>query len=150
LDEIKREVGSIITELNQTTDRNIELVEDRITRLGTLIERADQRIKTLNRETVRLDRPSAAYNSRGRASVPDSVARDSLDAEPAPVKEPVGEVSQPASVPQGSASPSGPASIRQQVRMLYLQGLPLERIATRVGKSVGEVELILSLHQGEE
>lgn len=33
LDEIKREVGAIITELNSTTERNIELIEDRIASL---------------------------------------------------------------------------------------------------------------------
>ncbi|MFW5784004.1 MAG: hypothetical protein ACOCY8_05755, partial [Spirochaetota bacterium] len=50
LDEIKREVGAIITELNSTTERNIELIEDRIASLERLIEQADKRVGVLRRD----------------------------------------------------------------------------------------------------
>lgn len=50
LDEMKREVGTIITELNETTDRNIELFETRIAQLKETIEQADRRLGLLKRE----------------------------------------------------------------------------------------------------
>ncbi len=50
LDEIKREVGAIITELNETTDRNIELFETRVVQLKETIEQADRRLGLLKRE----------------------------------------------------------------------------------------------------
>ena len=50
LEQVQSEVEGIITELNQTTDRNIGLVEDRVERLQKVLETADRRIGVMKRE----------------------------------------------------------------------------------------------------
>ncbi|MFP4378667.1 MAG: DUF6115 domain-containing protein [Spirochaetales bacterium] len=150
LDEIKREVGSIITELNQTTERNIELVENRIETLRELIGEADRRVKALKRDIASHQQAGVRYDSRGTLQREDhleSALRNapSIEEREAPI-EPT-ESYRRASPPD---TPETRANVREQVRALYLQGLSLERIAVRVGVTVGEVELILSLQQGAE
>ena len=149
LDEIKREVGAIITELNQTTERNVKIVEDRIAQLEQLIRQADGRLKALRR-----DLPSTIghelYDNRGLKARPDRVQTEREqkasveDSDPPPAQKPGSGVEGSTAI--GFPEPEVP--MRQRVRQLYLQGLPLERIATIVGKSVGEIELIISLEEG--
>ncbi|MFW6313804.1 MAG: hypothetical protein ACOC2N_07960, partial [Spirochaetota bacterium] len=67
LDEIKREVGAIITELNSTTERNIELIEDRIASLERLIEQADKRVGVLRRDLATRSGESGTYTRLGRS-----------------------------------------------------------------------------------
>lgn len=50
LENIESEIRSLIIEMNKTTDRNIELIEDSINDLKTLIEQADKRITVLKKE----------------------------------------------------------------------------------------------------
>lgn len=154
LDEIKREVGAVITELNQTTERNIEIVEDRIHRLEVLIKQADGRLRALKRDlpsSVQHDRYSREgrpvvlppqTDEGDRSSAPD---RDAGGTEtPAhPASDSSRETRSAMSVPTGESVP-----LRQRVRQLYLQGIPLERIATITGKTIGEIELIVSLEEG--
>ena len=62
LSSIRQEIEEIITELNQTTNRNVDLIEDRITRLSALIEKADKRITVLKKEAEIEHRGAATYN----------------------------------------------------------------------------------------
>ncbi|MCK4515686.1 MAG: hypothetical protein KAU31_10535 [Spirochaetaceae bacterium] len=146
MDEIRREVGAILTEMNQTTERNIELIEDRVTRLQELIVQADRRLGTLRRETQKQEKAEMVYShlSRvarsagsppadgGNESSTNKGAQSSGGAEPSDAS---GEVAQTAtSVP-----------LKDRVLDLYRQGIPIERIASRVGTAVSEIELIVSL-----
>ncbi len=155
LDEIKREVGAIITELNATSERNIELIEDRIATLERLLEQADRRIGALRRDLSA--HGAGTYSRLGnttRVRPPaEAVERDETREEPRVEIEPATLV--PTPTPGNASSPaSDPAtarqSLRDRVKGLYLQGLSLERIASIVGKTVGEVELIVSLDEGTE
>lgn len=199
LEEIKREVGAILTELNATTERNIELMEDRISTLEQLIEKADRRVGALRRDLEthgaterfageRYDRSGRLERSAPTGRTPrtdtgnrGAVADSSADGEEeptggrgtpadagagartadrgeasegrAPANESDGDaffVSRSGSVRQESSSgrPDPQLPLRERVRGLYLQGLSLERIASIVGKTVGEVELIVSLDEG--
>jgi hypothetical protein len=142
LDEIKREVGAVLTELNAASERNVELIEDRITTLERLVEQADRRISVLRREVERdqeityqrpVPRPQAPVPAEDqRRTGPVSAEYGTIDR--APPAEPVEE--------------SGDAASR--IERLYLQGFPLERIASIVGRSLGEVELIISLREGTD
>ncbi|MFW5684972.1 MAG: hypothetical protein ACOC1I_08970, partial [Spirochaetota bacterium] len=178
LDDIKREVGAIITELNSTTERNIELIEDRIHSLERLIEQADKRVSVLRRDLVIRDqsktggepttysrlasarrpevRSSPGEHERGGGNEPprgneSAGDRDDRDeaargAAPSPGAGPHDSfyVSRGGGIHQESQEPSP----RERIRMLYLRGVSLERIASIVGKTVGEVELIVSLDEG--
>lgn len=149
LDEIKREVGAIITELNSTTERNIELIEDRIASLERLVEQADKRLGALRRDLAARSGESATYSRFGRpvASTPSPQADHGFQRDRA------GRPLSPSEHEGESGASAGPdeetgGTVRERVRHLYLQGVPLPRIATVVGKTVGEVELIVALDEG--
>ena len=113
LDEVHAEVNEMIVELNQTTERNIALIEERISRLNRVLSTADNRIGVLERGLEVKD-SIREYGEIGKRAVriaPET--KGGLDS---------GEV------------------IR-----LYRQGIDTRLIATRLGGSVGEVELIISL-----
>lgn len=60
--EIREEVSRLLVELNQATDRNIALMEDKITVLNEAISTADKKIGLLRRETEKHDVGSQIYS----------------------------------------------------------------------------------------
>lgn len=143
MDEIRREVGAILTEMNQTTERNIELIEDRVARLQELIEQADRRLGTLRRETQKQEKADMVYSHLSRvagAPLTDGSNEPSM-------KNPDKSISpaEPIDTPEGNADTETPVSLKDRVLDLYRQGIPIERIASRVGTAVSEIELIVSL-----
>ncbi len=122
LEDIRQDVESLIVEINQITDRNVSLIEDRIKQLTSLIDDADKRITLLKRET---DRPAVSfprYNKIAKKTLPD-------------VKQVRTEQKQ---------------GKREQVIELHKKGFAPGIIAAKVGSSIGEVELIISLASGKE
>jgi hypothetical protein len=95
--EIREEVSHLLVELNQATDRNIALMEDRITALNDVIATADKKIGLLRRETEKHDvgsqiysrlaegRPSRAAVSAARAS---GASAEAAGAPPGPTAAP--------------------------------------------------------------
>lgn len=200
LDDIRREVGAILTEMNQTTERNIELVEDSVGRLKKLLDDADRRIGLLRREIRKTEqsgavythlRPAARVASRPETEdVPAEQSSNVLSRPASPEAEPVsGPAGAPGSAPSAEGATNlaaaedargvaGPPDARQtsgepelavsgavtpapreetreipevplkeRVLGLYRQGIPIERIASRVGTAVSEIELIVSLSE---
>ncbi len=154
LEEIKREVGAIITELNATSERNIELIEDRIQTLEKLIAQADRRVGALRRNLTAQEAESDTYRRLGRLPASPQSADERTD-------DSASNVGKATETGGASGAPVGPSdarsgtppeppevSARERVRGLYLQGVALERIASIVGKTVGEVELIVALDEG--
>ena len=60
--EVREEVSRLLVELNQATDRNIALMEDKITALNAAISTADKKIGLLRRETEKHDVGSQIYS----------------------------------------------------------------------------------------
>lgn len=118
LREIRGEVDRIIVELNQTTDRNISLVEDRIRRVSEMLEQADRRIGLLRRESEKQEMATRVYTELKRGAGQDA----------------------PAAPPVGSR-----AEARSQVVGLHEQGISASMIARQLGLTLAEIELILSL-----
>lgn len=189
LDQIQRDVEEIITELNQTTDRNIGLIEDRVESLRSILENVDKRIGLLRRESEKQEASTALYNDilrRARTSnatgsaiansaggtVSDTAAgsadgaaagsgfgtatpasrqkkrtkRDGVD--PANMSEE--DVAPDPRDDRDSAATeaeSGRKSMFDRVMQLHRQGFTSEMIAGRLGATLGEVELILSLQK---
>ena len=149
LDEIKREVAAIVTELNQTTERNIALIEDRISRLEELTDRADRRITALQGIE---DRDRAADRTYSRLKPPSLPAEKRLDEYPAdgetPALSDAPDIIQ-LKLGQQASSPGGGVrdAFREKVRALRRDGLGAEQIASRLGTTVGEVDLVLALDE---
>ena len=132
LEEIKREAGAIITELNATTERNIELLEERIQRISELVATADRRIGTLRKENSIDQSVRQTYTHLGdrRSHRPADATNGDPTVEPAA---------------QAERSEQPTVDIRTRVRNLHYSGMSSSQIASTVGKTVGEVELIISL-----
>ena len=148
MDAIRREVGAILTEMNQTTERNIELIEDRVRKLQETIELADKRLGVLRGEAKRQEGAERVYSHLSRVSrlVPNP-ADESPAAGPAPPALPADSPSIPDAVPAGApvTEIEREPTMNERVLGLYRQGISVERIASRVGTAVSEIELIVSL-----
>jgi len=162
MDEIRREVGSILTEMNQTTERNIELLEDRVTRLKEIVDQADRRLGTLRRETQKQENAEMVYSHLGRVARP---AAGGASGDSPPLEQKPGESTPAEGADQppgnGRAQSNGNAQpidetggephnrtelpLKDRVLDLYRQGIPIERIASRLKTTVSEIELIVSL-----
>lgn len=121
----------MIVDLNQTTDRNVGLVEDHLARLAERIAEADRRIVVLKKEAEKVPTSNAVYTHL-RAAAPRSPAEAPPDK---PAKK---EVEPP---PEKRVK----KSVRDQVLELYRSGMEAREIATKLDKTLGEVELIITL-----
>ncbi|MCF7928007.1 MAG: hypothetical protein K9L68_03230 [Spirochaetales bacterium] len=132
IDRIRSDIEEIVTELNRTTDRNITLVEERIQRLNSMLERADKKLAMLEKETDRNETSSRTYSQILEESRKQSRQKNDRQEEKSDrKKEPTDQEKK--------------ANHRSEVIDLYRKGLSSDLIATRLGTTVGEVELIISL-----
>jgi DNA-directed RNA polymerase specialized sigma24 family protein len=80
--EIRDEVSRLLVELNQATDRNIALMEDKISILNEALSTADKKIGLLRRETEKHDVGSQIYSrlaeGRQRRTAPQAAAAAAL------------------------------------------------------------------------
>ena len=128
LDSVKDEINHLVVELNQTSERNIGIIEERISRLQKLVEVADRKIVLLGKESEKVKLGSEVYDNLRRAAPMAPAYAKAPDA-PAP------------------ATDDGRTG---EVLELSRQGFDKKLIAARTGTSLGEVELIISLAQGKE
>ena len=122
LDQIREEVNRIIVELNQTTDRNIALIEDRISRLMELLAKADKKISLLQREGEKHEVSRKIYNNITRSKAEK----------------------------QYEPEPDERRDRQDEVLRLHQVGFSAPIIAKRVGTPLGEVELIISLSEKKQ
>ncbi len=88
ISEIREEVSRLLVELNQATERNIALMEDKITILNDAISTADKKIGLLRRETEKHDVGSQIYSRlaegrRQKAAGPVGVVQRAPDTQSA-------------------------------------------------------------------
>ena len=161
--EIRDEMSRLVVDLNQTTDRNIVLIEDRIASLNELLSAADKKIGLLSRESEKHDLGNRMYSrlAEGRSSraagaavpriagpvrasimVPAELAGTRGAEETESAAEVAADGKPPLSV-ELLAKPD----LHQRVMMLHRAGFAFPLIASRVGAPLGEVELIISLEQ---
>lgn len=128
--KLQEELNSIMVELNQATEKNIELIEDKIHGLSELLEAADKKIVVLKRETEKLEVSKNVYNQ--------------IQKNKSPVMNP------PLPSVAGLTKPVNEGLGRQeQVIKLYKEGFSKDVIANHMGITVGEVELIISVMESK-
>ena len=119
IDEIRVEVDRIILQLNNTTERNISLIEDKIKELSDLMEKADKKIVLLKRESekysISKDYSNILKNSKKKVLT-------SIESEQE-------------------------TDIKEKVLKLHREGFSAAVIASHTNLPVGEVELIISLEK---
>ncbi len=128
LNQIRGEVDELIVEFNQTTERNIGLLEERIVRLNRLIESADRRVAVLRRELDAHESGTRVYSDMvQQAAVQRRQEHEQQQAD--------------------KQNEGGSEDRRAQIIDLYEKGIAPNIIAARVGTTVGEVELIVSMRR---
>jgi hypothetical protein len=165
LGKIRSEVERMILELNQTTDRNIVLLEDKIRALEELLGKADRRIGVLKRELEKHDMSSMVYTNilkrshplPGEPQAPDeSESASGNEADRADeVRPESGKTARDdTAAPEagGTTDPAGASAkeLRDQVLDLYRKGIDPLLIAQRLGLTIGEIELIISLTRSRD
>lgn len=133
LAQVRDEVDRLIVELNQTTDRNVSLLEDRLASLADLLAQADKRIALLRRESEKHDTSTQIYTRLLQRR---------------PAAEPPGREEGAAQKPE--ETPRKPEELRDQVLRLHAAGLSASMIARRLGITVAETDLIVSLAARQE
>ena len=138
LRELRSEVDALLVELNQATERNISLIEDRIRNLSDKLREADKRIGILRREAARREETLRAYAAlRAASGTPAAASGTPAAAATAPAAAHGEDVEE--------------QEMRRRVVNLYRSGVSTSLIARRLKLSRGEVELIVSLEaEGEE
>ncbi len=151
--EIREEVSRLLVELNQTTDRNIAVMEDKIASLNETLSSADKKIGLLQREIEKHDVGSQIYSrlaERRPQRPPEAIPAEAVEPpEPEPAPAPRGVT------PRAEQAPAAPLAVElsekpdlhERVMMLHRSGFAPSLIASRVGVPLGEVELIISLEQ---
>ena len=161
LGRIRDEIDEMIIEINRTADRNVTLLENRITRLNSLIQRAEKLERVREREAEKGTGVQRVYSELERnRGLRITVDEDDHDGQPGLSSEPVPEPESPGAGESGSESaPPGDNSIdggavpdggvppiRERVLTLHRRGESLQSIAESLNMNRGEVELIISLH----
>ncbi|MFZ4615938.1 MAG: hypothetical protein ACOYM2_07060 [Rectinemataceae bacterium] len=195
LAEARKEVRLLNLELNETTERNISLIEDRLSGLREAMAEADRRLGLLKREAGKRQAETEVYSRLGRRAAivqadvtglpsdldsqtgtlsagqpavrsartmpdfhsnsdpADSVggyAGESVQLPPGgavPARAMATEPEPPVQVPPRHPEPD-PPSRRERVLGLHRNGFSADIIASKVGATIAEVELLISLDEG--
>lgn len=172
-DKLREEIGQLVRDLNQTTDRNISLIEDAVRALKEAVAEADRRVEVLRRESERRAQEQAVYDRLGRlrasasAEAERSVTRQDPGAAEAAFSGrtsplPAAPVRAEAPVPKDGPEPRTPSipfvtfsstplrskpPLKEEVLSLNRRGISADFIAAKLGITVAEVELIISLEE---
>jgi hypothetical protein len=135
----QEEVNRLIAEIDRATDRDAQLVEDRVAALRKILEDADRRIAVLSRDLDRRRAGTELYTALGvRRPAPEPLSP------PPEADRPSGDAAVPAAPDSGPAAPPA-RPLTERVQELARQGLAAQLIAARLGVSLSEVELALAV-----
>ncbi|HUX37164.1 MAG TPA: hypothetical protein VMV44_04615 [Rectinemataceae bacterium] len=191
LAEARKEARLLTIEINETTERNITLIEDRLGALRDLLGEADRRMGVMRRETGRRQVETEVYSRLGKrlpvasaapqagperelsaaasraSSRMDAPAKadsralqpelDIAEAEGRRESSPEVAQSEPVPLPLGPrlpeilAAPTSiipPRSLRERAIELHRSGFSADIIAARLGATISEIELLVSLEEG--
>ena len=165
---LRAEVGGLVAELNGTTDRNVRLLEDRVSSVNEIVENLDRKLRVLRREGAKavapvvvsaLPTPAAAGPLPGTQAVASSLSIPLTTTSTAGSVAPIGEhppakknnaragsdwLDGSSAGEEGRAVPGGELQVGHIAR-LHRSGLSPANIAHRLGIDVGEVELVIAL-----
>ncbi len=191
LAEARKEARLLTIEINETTERNITLIEDRLGALRELLAEADRRMGVMRRETGRRQAETEVYSRLGKRlpvasaspqpgperelAASSATARPRMEApaasEPRVIQpeleiggeegareasaeamrnEPV-PLSLGPRIPEILSAPTSvipPRSLHERAIELHRSGFSADIIAARLGATISEIELLVSLEEG--
>jgi hypothetical protein len=137
LAEIREEVNRLLLRIDEITENDITLIEDREKSLKALIEETDKRLKVYARELERRENSARALAAMAPEAVHETYAG------PGPAVETEPQASR--FVRAEKQIPPEPKPVGEQIRELARQGFSSSVIASRLTISITEVELALDL-----
>ncbi|MCL2211640.1 MAG: hypothetical protein FWB95_06950 [Treponema sp.] len=153
LEEYRKELKKMESDINAVTDRNLQLIEDNISKLKMVLEETDKRISVYNTEREKSRANETLYTSLGRGiraalkTIEDPASlQQERQAEP-PQQTAQTPIVQPAAVqPEPpDVKPLTKQQIRSAIDSLIMEGLSPEEIASRLDISIAEVNLAINL-----
>ncbi|WNY62731.1 hypothetical protein RAC47_01310 [Borreliella carolinensis] len=133
LRKFKSEVDKTIIEINQATDRNINIIEIKIESLNRIIKEVDERIEILDQRLLGFNSTLPGSSSSSFGSKNDGIYKSNLDYSMPTIEKNIIKESY---------------NVRNQIILLHEQGMSFEAIAKKFKLDLGEVELIISIHRG--
>jgi len=160
LEERQSELAQLIAEIDRITDRDSQLVEDRVNKLKVLLHEIDRRIALYEKDLDNLSQKEKSFQSEAPKieTLYTSLGRGIRAAlttqnEPIPQQPPAIQNIQPPVLPEpennnSSLSVSGSKrQIRSSIDVLINEGLKPEEIALQLGISIAEVNLAINLRR---
>ena len=146
---VRDEVRALVLELNETADRNVSLVEDRMQALHDLLDDIDRRIGLGKRELEARSLEREVYEklSKRRPIVPEAgrtVASESIREPDAPISLSLGQ--SPEIVVSNDLAISSKTR-REEALELHRRGISADLIAARLGATVAEIELLVEMEE---
>jgi hypothetical protein len=148
--ELARELDTILAEINQATDRNVLIIEDKINELEQIISRTEKRISLLKKDEMRHPEPVEAAKSAPQPSAvktPETQQTELTYSHLNRMNTLSGLVT-PLKVSEKIIETE--IDEKQRVIELYRSGLDASVIAASMGLNMGEIELIISLFKQKE
>ena len=158
--ELNDEIDRLVRDVNEITNRDTLLVEDRVKTLKAFLEDIDRRIVVLAGEVSRRHTQEEVYVELGKlrnpaaepdrmASAPPSSAAVQAGSPPAAEtgtgRPPPSQTYSPRIVRSATPIVPKPPPFAEQVAGLYRAGLSPDLIASRLGAALSEVELAIAL-----
>jgi len=164
-DERQTELIRLINEIDRITDRDSQLVEDRVKKLKVLLLDVDKRILLYEKDLENLalkeaakaeenKKPETLYTSLGRGvrialETPEIEPAIQLPLEPLPASEPVESRQKETPIKETPIKEKPPSrkQIRAHIDLLANEGLSSDEIASKLEISVAEVNLAMNLRR---
>ncbi|MDR0312868.1 MAG: hypothetical protein LBI14_04665 [Treponema sp.] len=120
LKDVRDEVNRLLQRIDEITEKDISLIEDREKQLKAILEESDRRLALLNKELDRREIAEKTYREIGKNPPPV------IEEKPKPPE-------------------NNPQSLEDQISALALSGFSPSVIASRLGISITEAELAVAL-----
>jgi hypothetical protein len=168
---VRVEARALVLELNETADRNVSLVEDRMVALRELLGEVDRRIGVERRELDlrETEREVYAKLNKRRPIVPEAsrpvVTEADKNPDDAETPGPLSGHEAPITLSLGSSAPSAAGqrqapeievapktvvpgiTMREEALELYRRGFSADLIAARTRATVAEIELLVEIEE---
>jgi hypothetical protein len=141
LKDVRDEVNRLLQRIDEITDKDISLIEDREKGLKALLDETDRRLAVLNRDLARRETAEEAYRKLGRIPKPEKAPHVSPESA-APL---AADISRADPFTRRSSMEELPQE--DQLRKLVRSGFSPQVIASRLGISISEAELAVALQE---
>ena len=133
---IRDEIDQLVLEMNQTAERNVALLENRIKTLESLLGEADRKLMLLQKEQEKSDLSRQVYSHLKKNTLV-STPESSQDKSTLQLTLEDEELSH--------EKDEKKKSLKDRVMELYSQGFSADIISQKLQASIAEVDLIISL-----